>query len=374
MPRGIVFPMKVFSENIHLFTHKCEQFLKDIINQETTLKLRRSRFEFNSYTYPLHIVIFQNQTKLGYFDPHTYQIGLNQDLMYSTKESVLKDILRHEFAHYLCFLMYPNATEAHGNEFKSICESFGWDRSISKASLNIELANNEKIGQLASEKLINKIKNLLKLADSDNVHEAELATLKANQLLLKHNLQYYDLESSDKRTYTKTLITSKRKNAKLSCIYDIIKHFMVRPVLIYGQGQVALEATGSLESIELADYVTAFLDRELEVMWKKNKSPRLKGLKAKNSFFHGVAKGYHQKAQSIKDDLKVEEKNALVIIEKDLDEMMNKIYRRISHTSSRSSFDSNAYDSGVSAGKNLNINKSVKSKNNTTSLLSWRER
>lgn len=374
MPRGIVFPMKVFSENIHLFTHKCEQFLKDIIQQETSIKLRRSRFEFNRYTYPIHIVIFQNQTKLGYFDPHTYQIGLNQYLMYSVKESVLKDILRHEFAHYLCFLMYPNLNEPHGKEFRSVCESFGWDRSISKASLNIELAGAEKMGQLASEKLISKIKNLLKLADSDNVHEAELATLKANQLLLKHNLQFYDLESTDKKTYTKTLITAKRKNAKLSCIYDIIKHFMVRPVLIYGQGQVALEATGSLESIELADYVASFLDRELEVMWEKNKTPKLKGLKAKNSFFHGVAKGYNQKAQKIKDDLKTEEQHALVVIEKDLDLMMNKIYRRISHTSSKSSYDANAFNSGVSAGKNLNINKSVKSNKKTTSLLSWRER
>jgi len=364
--------MRVYSENIHLFTVKCENYLKKIIKNETKLTLRRSRFEFNNYTYPIHIVIFEKQNKLGYFDPHTYQIGLNLELIYTAKENVLKDILRHEFAHYLCFLMYPQTTKAHGPEFKEICDHYGWNDSISKASMSIEFANHEKVGNLQSEKLISKIKALLNLASSENEHEAELATLKANQLLLKHNISHYDFQANDKKTYTHTILTSKRKNAKLSCIYDILKHFMVRPIFIHGRGEIALEVSGSFESIELAEYVGHFLDRQLEQMWKEAKSEKLKGQKAKNSFFHGIAFGYDHKMQNIKDELKPMEQTALINIEKDLDQLMNKIYRRLSHSASSASFDSNAFQKGKESGKNLTINKSVKNTNQSR-LLAWRK-
>lgn len=363
--------MKVYSENIHLFLLKCEQQLKHIIANETNLVLRRSRFEYNRYTYPIHIVIFEGENKLGFFDPHTYQIGLNINLMYMAKENVISDILRHELAHYICYLKYGNQIKAHGVEFKQTCLDYGWDKSISKAGLDIEQANNEKVGNLASEKLISKVKALLKLAQSENKHEAELATLKANELLLKHNLKYYALADNDKKIYSQNLITSKRKSAKLTCIYDILKHFMVRPVFIYGKDQVALEVSGTLANVELAEYVCTFLERELEAMWNETKSTTLKGTKAKNSFFHGIARGYGEKMQGLKKQMQPAQQNALVLIEKDLDHMMNKIYRRLSHTGSNASFDSNAYGAGKDAGKNLTINQAVKSSKTLGGLLNW---
>src|SRR5690606_34918991 len=137
-----------------------------------------------------------------------------------------------------------------------------------------------------AEKVYSKIKNLLKLATSSNPHEAELATLKANQLLIKYNLTHSDyLQNDEALFYVHRILSQKKKSAKLSAIYDIIKHFMVRPVLRYTKKGVYLEITGTKTNIELSDYIASFLDRELEGLWKKEQKlfPHLKGLKNKNS-------------------------------------------------------------------------------------------
>src|SRR5690606_4301308 len=108
---------------------------------------------------------------------------------------------------------------------------YHWDSDISKASMNPALEYSRLEGDLEAEKVYHKVKNLFKLATSSNRHEAELATLKANQLLIKYNLSHLDaLEDDDNLFYVHRLMSQKKKNAKLSAIYEIIKHFMVKPV------------------------------------------------------------------------------------------------------------------------------------------------
>ena len=357
--------MKLYSEASLAFIAKSERLLKEILSSETPYKLRRSRFEYLGHTYPIHIVVFTAQDKIGYFDPHTYQIGLHESLMYSVSDIHLKDIIRHELAHYLCYIMGAVDSSPHGPQFKGLCERFGWNDSVSKASFNIELELKNEAGQ-EQLKLVKKVKALLKLAESDNVHEAELATLKANQLILKHNIKNLDFQ--ERIIYSETLLIFKRRNAKLSAIYDIIKHFLVRPVLIYGKNQVALEVNGHKENIELAKHIGQFLDEELERLWEKETS--LKGKKAKNSFFLGIAKGYDQKNQQIKNQFEPTEKNALIKVEKKLDEDIKLIYKRLSYSKSSSTTDSDAYQKGKKKGQSLTIHSPIKNKVKTF-LLNW---
>lgn len=357
--------MKLYSEASLAFIAKSESFLKEILSSETPYKLRRSRFEYLGHTYPIHIVVFTAQDKIGYFDPHTYQIGLHESLMYTVSDDNLKDIIRHELAHYLCYIMGSTDTTAHGPHFKGLCERFGWNETVSKASFNIdlELKSEERQEQL---KLVKKVKALLKLAESDNVHEAELATLKANQLILKHNIKNLDFQ--ERIIYSETLLIFKRRNAKLSTIYDIIKHFLVRPVLIYGKNQVALEVNGHKENIELAKHISHFLDEELERLWEKETS--LKGRKAKNSFFMGIAKGYEQKTKQLNNEFHPSEQNALIKVQRQLDEDIKLIYKRLSYSKSSSTTDRDAYHKGKKKGQSLTIHSPIKNKAKTF-LLNW---
>lgn len=361
--------MVIYSPAIFTFIAKCEKYLKDILESEVNVSVRRTRFELGRYLYPIHIVIFTGEDKLGYFDPHTFQIGLSQNLMFTAKEKVLKDIIRHELAHYLSFIEFENITLPHGPEFRAICHKYGWDSCVSKASMNIEKANESIEGDLQSEKVIKRVKNLLKLAQSDNEHEAQLATMKANQLLLKHNIKNLEQDDDKNIICVKRVLSAKRRNAKLSSVYDILKHFLVKPVLLSGKGLTFIEVSGSKENIELADYIASFLDTELERLWNKAKMTGLKGQKAKNSFFMGMARGYDEKMQNLKSEMPSAEQNALLIIEKKMDIDVQKIYRRLASASSSAQMNADAFQSGKQSGKNLTINQALK--NTKQKFLSW---
>jgi len=366
--------MLIYSQTIFVFIQKAEKYLKDIIKNETPIELRRSRFVLNNYIYPIHIVVFEGESRLAYFDPHTYQIGINRNLIYQTKEDVVKDILRHEFAHYLTYIEFGGEVLAHGAEFNSVCEKYNWPEDVSRASGDINLMNDSIEGDLKSEKVIRKIQALLKLAQSSNIHESELATLKANELLLKHNIEKLDDEvaGQDSPIYVHKVIVQKRKDSKISAIYDILKHFMVKPVLNYGKGQVSLEVTGSKMNIELAEYIADFLVNELDRLWDEFRlNHGLKGLKAKNSFFHGLARGYDQKMNQVKDNFSSTDTMALQVISNQLEQSAQAIYRRLSSSSSKSSMDSESFKHGQNAGKNLHINKGIKNKAKNL-LLGWR--
>ncbi len=360
--------MQIYSETLYAFTQKCLLYLREIIANETDLELRRTRFLFNKHTYPLVLITFENDSKIGYFDQASYQIGLNSKLSFTAKENVLKDILRHEFAHYLTMINFGNV-KAHGDEFKSICKKYGWEKSISKATLDINLANDLLEGDLKSEKLIAKVKNLLKLASSDNEHEAHLATTKANQLILKHNLSIYS-SSEDTPIYTKTIMTEKRKSSKMSSIYSILTHFLVTPVMNYTSDGVRLEITGTKTNIEIGEYVCSFLLLELDRLWmlEKEKS-NLKGLRQKNSFFLGVAQGYEQKIKETQSHYSQEESKSLVLIKADLKEKTDKIYGRLRGSYSNSAYDDKSASRGRSHGKRLSINEGIKK--NSNKLIGW---
>ena len=285
--------------------------------------------------------------------------------MFGIKDHIIRDILRHELAHFLCYLEFGGDTSAHGDYFKTICTRYQWN-DAAKASLNLDIKDDLLEGDLKAQKMKIKFQALLKLSESDNIHEAEIATLRANELLIRYNLD--KVQDHDEAIYAKVLLTSKRKSAKLICIYDIIRSFMVRPIFIYGKSLVRLEVCGRRENIELAEYVANFLENELENLWKKS---GLKGTREKNSFFRGIASGYSSKHQEMGTHLKESDQRSLMVIEKTLDLNMQQMYSRLSYSSSQSKTDAKAFGAGQKVGKSLSINPAIKNKTKSK-LLSWR--
>ncbi len=361
--------MEVYNKTIFSFISKLTHFAKEILSTECNLIVKRNRFQLNNYLYPLKIIIFTGQNKIGYFEQSTYQIGLNENLLYETRDHILKDILRHELAHFLTFIHYPTA-KAHGVEFQETCIKYRWDKSISKSSMDIKTYKQDVVANLENERVLSKVKKLLNLASSTNEHEAELATVKANKLLLKHNLQFGELELDEENLYVKRVMKTKKRNSKISAIYDILKTFYVNPVLRYAKDGVYLEVCGTMLNIELSDYVTDFLDQKLDELWLKTKTEKkLKGLRAKNSFFTGLAKGYESKIYNSQSEFTEKEKKSLTIYRNKMDTKVRKIYKSLSSSSCNSSIDQNAFNSGKKVGISLSINKGLKSK--TSKLLGY---
>lgn len=354
--------MIIYDQTALAFIKKTE-IMARVILTTAGISVRRQRFLYKNMLYPIHVVVFEG-SKLGYFDSNFWQIGLNRKLIWTAKEDVVRDILKHELAHYLAFIEF-GATQAHGPEFHQVCRRLGFSAEVSAATANIDLSNERKIGDLESERVLEKVKKLLQLAQSANVHEAELATVRANEILLRYNLSLAANadDSINETLYMDRIFEQLRRNAKLDAIYDILKHFIVRPVISHARGKCVLEVTGSLTNVKLARYVAGFLDHELENLWKvAQRQHKLSGLRAKNSFYTGVAKGFDEKMKNAKMNFTPSEKNSLVAIEEKLSVNMKSIYRRLSYSSSSSRTDEVAQSLGHEKGRHLSIRTGVETK------------
>ncbi len=362
--------MMIFDRTSAAFIQKAEGMTRSIL-QELGFKVSRSRFEFNKYLYPISIVVYEG-SELGFFNHKFFQIGLNRKLIYTAKDSVIRDILRHEIAHYLTFLHYPSQESPHGNEFKEICKRYGFDEEIARATINIDLANDSKEGDLESEKILIRVQKLLKLAESSNAHEAELATIKANELLIKHSLSHVQTQREE-TIYLDRLLFYPKNNSKLVAIYEILTHFLVRPVISHGHKLCCLEICGPKTNVVLARYVAEFLDHQLDFLWEEaRKEHQLSGLRAKNSFMLGIATGFHEKMKRTENELTPDDKKALVIVKNQLELNLELVYKRLSSTRSSHQMDQKARSAGVEKGKKLTINKGVETKSKGLQL-TWRK-
>ncbi len=350
--------MIIYNDTTLAFIQRSEVLVKEIL-LSMGFKVNRSRFFHNNYFYPIHIVVFEGN-EWGHFNAPFLQIGLNQKLIYSAKDSVLRDVLKHELAHYITYVRHGEV-QPHGMEYKNICREFGFPTEISDATMNIDVSNLSKEGDLTSERVIEKVKKLLQLAQSSNPHEAELATMKANQLLLRHNLDHLKGEENE-TIYLDRLLERPRKDSKMVAIYEILRHFIVRPVLSYGKNRCCLEVSGTLTNVKLARYVAEFLNRELDRLWEVvREEDGLQGLRAKNSFYTGVARGFEEKMKASKATFSTEDQKSLILVEKKLDHDVRMIYRRLSSSHSGGQMDERAKSAGVARGRNLTIRQGVES-------------
>ncbi len=348
--------MLVYSKSTLSFISLLKKYVREILRDEVGVKVFINRFEYGGFLYPFHVVVFEKRNTMGTFDHHTYQIGINKNLMYSAKTEVIKNILRHELAHYFAFLETGEGIYPHGKEFRDICKKFGWDEEIYSAVGNLDLMNEKIEGDFPSENVIAKVKKLLSLAKSSNIHEAELATLKANKIILQHNLKRLG-EEDDDTTYLKRVLSGKRNNGKYRAIYEILRSFMVQPVFNYGKGIFYLEVIGERENVEMAEYVASFLDFELELLWQNQRGDH-RGVNAKNSFMKGVSESFVEKLSRDKNEHY--SKAALVKMDKALQKRVKLAYPRLSGVPSQGrGVSQEARTLGKEAGKGLSIRKGL---------------
>ena len=340
------------------------------MNEEMDLKFNKTRFLWRGYYYPLHFVLFEDPTKLGYFSSDNFQLGLHKKLMYLAHDEVLANIIRHELAHMYTTILYKKENPQqyaqmtpHGKEFHHVCESFNWGPEVYKAYSNLEWENQLYQEDTSFEKIKSKIEKLLALADSDNPHEAEMATLKANQLLLKYNLQ--NLEYNDEvETCVKLVYRTKKLNSTMNALYDILQYFYVQPVFNRSAAGVGLDVVGTRLNVEMADYITKYLAHEFEILWKKAKKddPSLSGLKMKNNYILGVAHGFTSKLKKERSQYRDNQSSSkdLIKIQDNLVQQVAMAFPRLSkQTSSNGSFDPRARAKGQRDGSGLNIRPGV---------------
>ncbi len=352
--------IRIYSQATQSFILVCLKLLKEIMEKEMGITFLRTRFIYKKCRYPISIVVFERKNDLGFFLPGKFQIGINKCLMYSAKTFLLKNVIRHELAHFFTSLDYGDDEPAHGEKFRSTCIRFSWDKDVQAAHVHVSETNDSREGDLASEKIISLVKKLLALSSSSNPHEAQLATVKANSLLLRHNISLIDRDEDE--TCVATAWSGKRLGAKQHAVHEILTTFFVIPVYSQGRRYSSIDVTGTRTNVDIAVYVANFLDTKLELLYLEAKkiNPSFKGMISRNSFFKGIAKGYIAHIETLKCHASEEESRALIKIGDDLKRRENLVYPRLgSFSIASNSHNSAALSAGTKAGKNLTIHPGI---------------
>lgn len=356
-----------------------KELLRKIIQNEIKLTRQGSFYFFEKHWFKIKIVVFEDPKTLGFLRTSDYTIGLNKTLMYTAKTEVIENILRHEFCHLLHFFKDPTefAISPHGASYRDLCQSLGYGPDVYDASVEISQANINIQSHEDIERMLDKIKKLMELSRSSNKHEAELATLKANQLLMRYQLDLNEKYSfstinDDQEFCLVRILPFKRKNAKICAIINIIETFQLYPVFTGNpddSGFFYVEIMGSRLAIEWGQYLSDYLNRELDRLWEEEKKILGSGLRQKNSFFDGLAYGFVQKQKTVKKSFSSKDNQTLVVLEKKLDDAVHSFYPNLRSSSRSSIRDAQAFMNGSQRGQSMQINRPLNSSSQTTHYL-----
>ncbi len=334
----------LYSTTILSFLKKVKTMAFEILTREMKLRVGRSRLYYQGYSYPLHFIVFDHPSTLGTFQSDLFEIGINKVFLLENEEAV-KEIIRHELAHLVTFLDFGSSVSMHGKEFRAVCKRYGWAVEVSKATVPLEKV-------VKNKRIVEKVRKLLSLAESPHPSEAEEATLKAQHLLSKYNVEYAPEED---KTVLLRVLEKKRGSAKLQAIASIARSFYVYPIFNKGKKGVYLEIIGDKTATQIAEYVAHFLDHQFEALWREaqKEDPLLKGTASKNSFFRGLAEGYKGKEVDSK---------ALIRVENHLITMAQKIYPYLSSVSSSFCHHERGARKGREKGKRMKILEGIQEK------------
>ena len=290
---------------------------------------------------------------LGYMQSLGYskRIFLTEDLLSETVSfETLKEVVGHEFAHFIDSVVFGNLS--HGATFKQICSIIGIDNDQAsiKHSLN-QVAENSNI--------LEKIKKLLSLSESDNMNEAESALLKAKSLMREYGIA--ERKTDNEKIYRVALNEYNAFTAEINTLILIVRNVSNCWVLLSnnydcGSRKKVVYAHGTKTECEIASYLYDYLQKELSNLYLKAKRENGLGRAAKKSWYIGVGNAMNNRFNKQQRETSSTELVSYNDMNKDLSHKLIYSETKIS-TKATSNYvaNVNAYFSGKETGKDLKI-------------------
>lgn len=308
------------------------------------------------------IVLGDSRRVLGSWDPELRELTISQALALEVPWIHVLDVLAHEMAHqYVHEVLGILDETAHGETFRRVCRNL----AIDPAATATPAASAEMVNPRL-ERLREKVRRLLALAKSDNPHEAELAMVRARELLARHELELGADQLEPGFVVRRLGRGKKRMDAWERRIATILEdHFRVRSVLLKdydvaaGHKTRAIEIMGTPANVEMAEYVHAFLIRTIESLWKSRRGEV--GGRRRAAFMSGAVRGFGEKLDAqarapISASRSTGPSDATAIVRREkarLDDFTSRRYPRLSRASATRSIHADAHHAGRADGKKI---------------------
>ncbi len=299
--------------------------------------------------------------RLGSWHGPTRTLTLGETHLMSDPWREVRATLRHEVAHQVVDELLGGADRPHGSLFAQAC-----------ALLNIA-AGGENLGDSdevtpETAKVLARVRKLLALAESDNVHEAETAMAAAHRLLLAHNLQHpADPSRPDYvaravgRSSAAVALSAKLVSGILEqfffvqCVwattYNVHKDRMERE----------LEVIGRRHDVDMAVWVHDFLHAECDRLWRRARlAGQARGQRGKREYVAGVLFGFSDKLKG--EQTRCAERGLVWVGDADLGDFTQRRFPSMGRLSAGGVRATSALASGREAGAGLTLRRPVETR------------
>jgi predicted SprT family Zn-dependent metalloprotease len=320
-------------------------------------------FNRNYVTFSPNLVSPNSEKCLGYYHAeynNNHFFFSDELLSESVSYDTFKEVVEHEVAHFIDEQLYHHM--GHDGSFKYICEAIGIEQS--NASLTHKITQVEQTSHV-----LNKVKKLLALSESDNVNEASLAWAKAKELMQSYGI--HDTSNNESNIYRIGLVRYKKYTQELKTVANIACKISGCWLLLSNDGVASVAyAHGTKTECEVASYLFDYLQKELERYYKEAKKSNNFSYGSKTSFYAGVSRSMHERFKK----QEVEATGTEVVEYQEENGKLAKqyIYGFSGFRTTRSKVnvsDRGAYDSGINAGKNVAIRGGISSTKNSNLYL-----
>jgi hypothetical protein len=240
--------------------------------------------------------------RLGSWDPERREIRLSRRLVLEHPWDAVCDVLRHEVAHQLVDTLWTSSDEApHGPRFLEACRLL---RADPRASGSYPTLDRRVFGNAASQddRILRRIRKLMALSDSPNVHEAEAAMVKAHALIAKYNLDLARQEA--RQTYFSVYLgqPALRHFREVYALSGLLQdHYFIKgvwvPAYVVAKGKMGrvLEISGTRANVQIAAYVHDFVNTYIDAAWDRFRAGKRLTRHRKTDFATGLVEGFSAK-------------------------------------------------------------------------------
>ena len=308
-------------------------------------------------------------SRLGQWNPQTRSISIHRGMVLEKSWAQVREVLKHEMAHQFVHEELKRVDEtSHGPAFEAVCRDLGIDaRAHGMPEAPAEGGEGSPI--------LRKITRLLALAESSNLHEAELAMNMAQKLMLKHNIDVTVAAAVEGYSFLQLGTPSQRVEGAEHVLAGLLgRHFFVDPIWVpsfiaaEGKKGRVLELAGTPSNLEVARYVHGFLLETAERLWREHK--RRHGIEKnteRRRFQVGVMTGFDEKLNAA---AKQNQREGLIWVgDPHLEEYLKQRYPRRRSGAGVGVRPTQAYEHGRQAGRNIVLHKPVRDSQSRGRLL-----
>jgi hypothetical protein len=321
-----------------------------------------ARFENENYLRfrerltPPVIALVDSSQHLGRWVPAGRRIEIARSFVLARSWQEVLAVLQHEMAHqYVDEVLGVRDETPHGETFRTVCAERGIDGRAGGAPIAAD-------GQ--ADRVLDRIRKLLALAGSDNMHEAEGAMQRAHELMLRYNVD----AATTQRSYTVRHLgdpAKRRSRVESSILALLAELFFVKAIIVpayvprLGKRGNVYEISGTPANVDMAEHVFGFLLATADRLWRENRGDaRVRNGRDRLAYQDGVIRGFREKLLA---DRKAFKGTGLVWIgDADLDRYYAARHPRIVTRRTMATYNG-AHAAGREAGRTVVLHKPVTS-------------